>query len=178
MKAALGPCTQLAGLNEDLMTPDSVVPFSVHLQFPTDHSNAPYLEGTHCAWDLFLWTQIRCWRARAGVLLHGVMQGMRAGCVAPTQNCPEIASINLAPLLMVCASVLMLVPQGRRKGIKTRDCATCPNQASELQPEELNSVSPLRLARRLLISLPQPLLLVSHIHRENPRHCPCSNRAI
>lgn len=46
LKAALGPCIQLAGLNEDLMTQDSVVQFSVYLQFPANHSNAPYLEGT------------------------------------------------------------------------------------------------------------------------------------
>lgn len=46
LKAALGPGTQLAGLNEDLMTQDSVVYFSVYLRFPTNHSNAPYSEGT------------------------------------------------------------------------------------------------------------------------------------
>lgn len=46
LKAALGPCTQLAGLNEDLMTQDSVVQFSVYPQSPANHSNAPYSEGT------------------------------------------------------------------------------------------------------------------------------------
>lgn len=53
LKAALGPCIQLAGLNEDLMTRDSVVQFSVDLQVPTNHSNAPYLEGTSAAGTCF-----------------------------------------------------------------------------------------------------------------------------
>ena len=46
LKAALGSYVPLAGLNEDLMTQNSAVQFSVCLQFLPSHSEAPYLGGS------------------------------------------------------------------------------------------------------------------------------------
>lgn len=125
------------------MTQNPAVWFSLYLQFPTNHSKAPYLEGSRAlvSVDTFKGSSIR-----DGTILQEVTQELMRDLCCP--EFPQNGEHGLSAIIKgLYVSALILVPYCRKKGSKSR--LPVQTKKGSSRPEEMKSLSFLCLSCRL-----------------------------